>query len=349
MLRSECVEEQPRASVVVLGYNEKKYLENCLNAVLDQDFPRDQYEVLFVDNASTDGSCQWVQEHFPSVKVVRLEKNLGFGGGNNRGIAQARARLVAIINADTIAHRGWLHGMVKALESDPEVKACVSGGLAPDLHGFEPINREVMPEYVCYADVVRFGHVGINRIRSDASPRPVLALSGASAMLDLSVLDEVEYIFDESYFLDGDDIDFGFRLNGLGYKVVVAPQALFYHLVKNLPGDLKASRRVLNRMTNMHRNRFVTYYRNLYTAEFLLALPILLLASALKPFTFQMSLKRKLAYAVAIIPVTWYAFALAVLTRFPEHAEKRRRILQRRRRGSFWFLKEILRRRHYTE
>jgi len=343
------MEERPRVTVVVLGYNEKKYLENCLNAVLDQDYPRDQYEVLFVDNASSDGSCQWVQEHFPSVRVVRLEKNLGFGGGNNRGIAQARGQLVGLINADTIAHRGWISGMVKAIDSDPQVKACVSGGLAPDLPGFEPVNREAMPEYVYYADVVRFGHVGINRIRSNASPRPLLALSGASAMLNLSVLDELEYVFDESYFLDGDDIDFGFRINGLGYKVAVAPQALFYHIVKTLPRDLRLSRRALRRMTNMHRNRFVTYYRNLYTAEFLLALPILLLGSSLKPFTFELSLGRKLAYAIAIAPITWYAFAVAALTRFPQHAEKRRRILQRRRQGSFWFLKEILTRRHYTE
>jgi hypothetical protein len=129
----------------------------------------------------------------------------------------------------------------------------------------------------------------------------------------------------------------------------VAPQALFYHLVKTLPADLKPSKRALRRMTTMHRNRFVTYYRNLHTAEFLLALPILLLGSSLKPFTFEMGLGRKLAYALAIAPVTWYAFALAALTRFPQHAEKRRRILQRRRRESFWYLKEILRRKHYTE
>jgi hypothetical protein len=99
----------------------------------------------------------------------------------------------------------------------------------------------------------------------------------------------------------------------------------------------------------MHRNRFVTYYRNMHTAEFLLALPVLLLASPLKPFTFLMGLGRKLAFAAAAVPVTWYAFALAALTRFPQHAEERRRILQRRRRERFWFLKQILTRRHYRE
>jgi hypothetical protein len=120
-------------------------------------------------------------------------------------------------------------------------------------------------------------------------------------------------------------------------------------LVKTLPADLKPSRRTLQRMVNMHRNRFVTYDRNMHTAEFLLALPVLLLGSPLKPFTFEMSLRRKLAYALAIVPVTWYALMLAALTRFPQQTEKRRRILQRRRREPFWFLKQILSRKHYKE
>jgi hypothetical protein len=143
--------------------------------------------------------------------------------------------------------------------------------------------------------------------------------------------------------------DLGFRINALGYKVVVVPEALFYHLAKNVPAGLKPSRRTLRRMTHMHRNRFVAYYRSMHTAEFLLALPVLLLGSPLKPFTFIMSLGRKLAYAAAIVPVTWYAFAQAALIHFPRHAEKGRSILQRRRQEPFWLLKQIIRRKSYNE
>ena len=343
------IDVKPRVSVVVLGYNERSYLENCLAAVLDQDYPRQQYEVIFVDNASNDGSSELVKERFSEVRIVRTEQNYGFGGGNNRGAAQAKGELVAFLNADTIVHRGWISGMVQAIDADPLVKACVSGGLAPDLPGFAPIDRQGMPAYVYYGDIVRFGHVGNNRIRSDASPRPMLHLSGCSAMVDLSILNELEYLFDESYFLDGDDTDLGFRINSLGYKVVVSPHALFYHLVKTVPADLKPTKRALGRMVKMHRNRFVTYYRNMYTVEFILALPVLLLGSSLKPFTFEMSLWRKLAYAVAIIPITWYALLLAAWTCFPKNVVKRQRILQRRRVEPFWFLQQILVRRHYTQ
>lgn len=341
--------KRPRVSVIVLGYNEKRYLEACLSAVLDQDYPRDQYEVLFIDNASSDGSLEHVQERFPEVRAIRLEENYGFGGGNNRGAAQAHGELVAFLNADTVVHLSWLSSMVRAMDADPEVKACEAGMLAPDLPHFEEMERQAMPPYVYYGDIVRFGHVGLNRIRSDAPPRMVLHLEGCTALLDRSILDELEYIFDETYFLDGDDTDLGFRITGLGYKVVVAPEALFYHLVKTVPADLKPSKRALRRMVTMHRNRFVTYYRNMHSVEFLLALPVLLLGSSLKPFTFKMSLGRKLAYALAIMPITWYSLTLAAVTRFPIQAEKRRRILQRRRRETFWFLKQILTRQHFDE
>jgi GT2 family glycosyltransferase len=239
--------------------------------------------------------------------------------------------------------------MVDALNGDPKVKACVSGGLAPDLPGFDPAERVQMPPYVYYGDIVRFGHVGNNRIRSDAQPRPMLHLSGCAAMLDLSILDELDYIFDETYFLDGDDTDLGFRINSLGYNVIIAPKSLFYHIVKTVPGDLKPSKRALNRMVGLHRNRFVTYFRNMHTAEFILALPVLILGSSFKPFTFELNIPRKLAYAVAIFPITWYALALAFFTRIPQQREKRRRILKRRRREPYWFLKQILQRKHYNE
>jgi hypothetical protein len=87
----------------------------------------------------------------------------------------------------------------------------------------------------------------------------------------------------------------------------------------------------------------------MHTAEFILALPVLLLGAPLKPFAFEMSLGRKLIYAMAIVPVTWYAFVQAAVTRFPQQAEKRRRILKKRRRERFWFLKQILARKQYKE
>jgi GT2 family glycosyltransferase len=339
---------KPRVSVLVLGYNEKRFLEGCLSAILDQDYQRELYEVLFVDNGSNDESKAWVQEHYPEVGVIRLDQNYGFGGGNNRGADHAQGDLLVFLNADTVVHRSYLANLVRAMDEEPDVKACMAGGLGPGSPGFEAMDREKLPSIVYYSDVVRFGHVGTNRIRSNASPRSTLHLAGSTAMVDLSIMDELEYFFDESYFLDGDDTDLGFRINSLGYKVVVAPKALFYHLA-GAPTNLKPTKRMFDRMVRLHRNRFVTYYRNLYTPEFLLSLPVLFIGSPLKPFAFDISLGRKFLYALVIIPVTLLAFIQAAVIRFPQHAEKRANILQKRNRESFWFLKQILLRRQFNE
>lgn len=339
---------RPKVSVIVLGYNERRFLEKCLTSVLDQDYPHDKYEVLYVDNGSSDLSPELVEERFSEVRVVSLDRNHGFGGGNNRGAAHARGDLVVFFNADTVAHRGWLGAMVRAMEDDPQVKASCAGMIPPDHPGFETMDREALPSHVHYSDIVRFGHTGAKRISTDGPPREILHLGGCAAMLDLSILDELEYIFDESYFIQGDDTDLGFRINSLGYKVMLAPHAVFYHLTTT-PAELRPSKRTLRLMLRMHRNRFITYYRNMHTVEFLLALPLLLLGSPLKPFSFTMSRWRKLAYALVIVPVTWFACLQAILIHFPRHREKRQRILRRRRLEPFWFLKQIVQRNQFKE
>ena len=99
---------RPLASVIVLAYNDKPYLEECLASLLDQDLPDKDYEVIYADNASTDGSADFVEARFPRVRVVRLDKNYGFAEGNNRAAETAQGRYVAFQNADTIVHRRWL-------------------------------------------------------------------------------------------------------------------------------------------------------------------------------------------------------------------------------------------------
>ena len=80
------------ASVIVLAYNDKQYLQACLSSLIDQDLPADSYEVIYADNASTDGSVEFVEENFPTVRVVQLEHNYGFAEGNNRAAEYAKGK-----------------------------------------------------------------------------------------------------------------------------------------------------------------------------------------------------------------------------------------------------------------
>ncbi|MCP4362236.1 MAG: glycosyltransferase, partial [Chloroflexi bacterium] len=111
------------ASVIILGYNGKDFLEACLSSVLDQSYPSEKYEVIFADNASVDGSAAYVASNFPTVHVARFDRNWGFAEGNNRAAELAKGRYLVFLNQDTIAHYDWLAEMVRVMESDSSIKA----------------------------------------------------------------------------------------------------------------------------------------------------------------------------------------------------------------------------------
>ena len=99
----------PDVSIIVVTWNGRHFLEPCLSAVeAQQDVT---FETIVVDNGSEDGTADFVRQQFPSVRVIALQRNLGFAGGNNAGAAVARGRYVAFLNNDTVAEPGWLSAL----------------------------------------------------------------------------------------------------------------------------------------------------------------------------------------------------------------------------------------------
>lgn len=116
----------PLVSVIVLNYNGLGFLEPCLTALGRLHYPRERYEVIVVDNASTDRSIPLVRQQFPWVTVVENASNMGFAGGNNAGIRAAAGAYVALLNNDTTVDPDWLSALVEVCEADPLVGACTS-------------------------------------------------------------------------------------------------------------------------------------------------------------------------------------------------------------------------------
>src|SRR5262245_20638398 len=117
--------EFPFVSVVVVNYNGRHYLGDCLASLAHQTYPVGRRAVILVDNGSTDGSVGFVQELFPWVRLIAAGKNLGFAGGNNLGILQARGERIALLNNDAVADPRWLAALVEALGEETQV-----GGIA---------------------------------------------------------------------------------------------------------------------------------------------------------------------------------------------------------------------------
>jgi GT2 family glycosyltransferase len=328
------------ASVIVVAYNDKKYLEACLSSLLDQDMPEGSYEVIYADNASTDGSVSYVEEKFPTVRIIRHDKNYGFAMGNNLAAEYAKGRYICFQNADTVAHRRWLVELINAVQSDPQAKASHAIGLPLHFGRYhersEPLKRGVM------CDLTRFGYVDFTEVEVNQSVLPTLHVAGGSFLVDSEIQDKLRYYFDPTYFIYNEDTDLGIRINNLGYKVLFTSKAPMYH-------ERAAERRTLLNKKSLRmtflvtRNRFITFYKNMYGLEFLITLPLLCLGTIIKLRTLPMSTMRKVIYALGLIPFTLYSLFMAVI-RFPLYTEQRRYILSNRLHPNFWLLKELWRR-----
>ncbi|MDR0470607.1 MAG: glycosyltransferase family 2 protein [Nitrososphaerota archaeon] len=113
---------QPLISVIILNYNGKNYLNNCLASVLKNNY--DNYEVILVDNASKDKSIQTAEHRFgddPHLKIIKNKSNLGFSGGNNAGYAHCRGEYIVFLNNDTTVDTAWLTSLADAMQGDSTI------------------------------------------------------------------------------------------------------------------------------------------------------------------------------------------------------------------------------------
>jgi GT2 family glycosyltransferase len=213
---------QPAISVIVVNYNGLHHLQECLDSLRAQTF-RD-FEVIFVDNGSSDGSVEFVTNNFEEVKVIRNEKNLGYGGGNNIGIRSAEGKYIAILNNDTKVDPGWLGMLFRAAEKDEGIGMCA----CKILNYYRPgiIDNTGL---LLYRDGVARGR---GRLESDTgqydSEEEVFFPSGCAGLYRKEMLNEIGPL-DEDFFLYVEDVDIGLRARLAGWRCVYVPGAVVYH------------------------------------------------------------------------------------------------------------------------
>ncbi len=210
-------------SVIIANFNGERYLMDCLSSLAAQTF-RD-FEVIVVDNGSTDGSLRLIAGEFPWVRVVPLGSNTGFARGNNAGFEASSGRYIATLNNDTIAGRGWLKSLVEAAEADEKVGMVASKILL----GAE--GREIdSAGMLVYPDGMtrQRGRGETDDGRFDA-PQEVLFPSACAALYRREMIEENGF-FDEDFFSYCEDADLGLRCRLAGWKAVLAPSAVVRHL-----------------------------------------------------------------------------------------------------------------------
>jgi len=226
--------DAPLLSAIIPNWNGLRYLPACLEALCRQTYPH--LETILVDNASTDGSAAWVEQHFPGVAVVRLEHNRGLTGAINCGFAQARGALLAPLNNDTEVAPGWAGALVAALAAHPQ-----AGMAASKLLLFE--RRNILHSA---GDAYRVDGIPVNRGvwqvdegQFDADEY-IWGGCGGAVAYRRAMLDDIGP-FDEDLFMYCEDVDLNWRAQLAGYRCVFAPQAVVYHHLSATGGGITAS------------------------------------------------------------------------------------------------------------
>ncbi|MBN1995804.1 MAG: glycosyltransferase family 2 protein [Anaerolineae bacterium] len=220
---SESTEKNPiyQVALVITNWNGRHYLEACLGSIFTQEI-RD-FVVFVVDNASTDDSVEWVQTHYPQVRLIQNEANLGLCVSNNRGILATKAEFVAILNNDTEFEPDWLARLVQAIRADPQIGMCACKMLLTD-------RRDMIESAGIVVDKAGIAW-GLESGRPDrlAEPiTPVFGACGGAALYRRSMLLEIG-LFDEDFFVYLEDADVAWRGQWAGWKCVYVPQAIAYH------------------------------------------------------------------------------------------------------------------------
>jgi GT2 family glycosyltransferase len=222
--------ETRKISVIVVSFNGRRFLHDCLEALSRQTYPH--YEIIFVDNGSADSSVLFVRESYPGIKIVELSENRGFAGGNAAGLKVAEGDLIALLNNDARPEAKWLENLVVPMLHDPKVGICASKLLLDD--GTDKINSA--------GDGVTTAGVGFNRgLGQEAacygSSDLVFGACAAAVLYRRRMLDEVGFL-DEDFFLYDEDTDLNFRAQLAGWKCVYVHDAVVRHKLNATSGRM---------------------------------------------------------------------------------------------------------------
>lgn len=213
----------PFVSIVVLNHNGKEFLDECLTSLRNIKYARRKYEVIVVDNGSTDGSVEHVKTKFKWVKIVKLRKNFGFAEGNNIGVKFAKGKYVVFLNNDTRVARDWLIWLVKSIEEYEEIGAVTSKILYYDRKG-------VINSAGGFWNIFGIAYVVGEVEDGEKFNKPYFVFFPSGCSMIVRKEDFVKMGgFDGDYFCLVEDADLGWRLLNHGYKILYQPKSVVYH------------------------------------------------------------------------------------------------------------------------
>lgn len=252
----------PKVAIVILNWNGRHYLQQFLSSVLATSYPNTEF--IVADNASTDDSITFLQEYYPSVRIISLPQNLGYAKGYNEALKQVNADYYMLLNSDVEVQASWIEPMVALLETNTTIAAC-------------------QPKLLSYANKKMFEHAGAaggwidklgypfakGRIFDSCeedhgqydNQEAIFWASGAAFFVRASAFHECNG-FDDYFFAHQEEIDLCWRLQLAGYQIFSCPQSVVYHVGAGTLSKGNPRKTFLN-----YRNNLIMLYKNLPTSQ----------------------------------------------------------------------------------
>jgi GT2 family glycosyltransferase len=233
-------------SIIIVSFNSEKILESCLLAIENSKGFSSSWEIIVVDNASSDQTTLMVNKKFPKIKMIYLKENIGFAAANNKGVAQSQGDFVLFLNPDVVVEKEAIKTVLDYLMFHKEVGIATAKLVLPDgklddscHRGFPtPWNAlcyfsgltKIFPKIKIFSGYT-MGYLNRNKIHE------VDAANGAFMMVRRETGKQINW-WDEDYFWYGDDLDFCYRAKENGWQVLFLPQVAALHY-KGLSSGIK--------------------------------------------------------------------------------------------------------------
>lgn len=309
---------KPLVSVIIINWNHKRHLKECLDALLAQEYP--DLEILLVDNASTDHSVDWVAENYPDIRLVAFTENCGFSPAFNYAVRMSGGTYILSLNPDVTIRPFFLEAMVDRMTSDKRI-----GIVAPKLLQTE--DPTLLDSTGLFIDRSRRpydrGQGSIDHQQFDLQTN-VFGACGAAALYRRAMLEDVQLdgqFFDEDFFAYFEDADLAWRAQLMGWRAAYEPNAVALH-VRGF-GDTLRKRREKNdygpRLAL--RNRYMMTLKNDDLISFLVDLPLILFSEI-----------PRLMYMIFVSPVSLLGF-FDLVRALPKVFRKRKQIKSGKRVG----------------
>jgi len=248
----------PIVSVIIPHCNGEAILRDCLSSLYQSS--KIDIEVILVDNASTDNSISMLKKNFPDVKIVSLPENLGFAGGCNKGIQEASAPYILILNNDTVHKEGWIEYLLEKIKSRSTIAAVQPKLLSYQDNDYFDYSGAAGGEMDIFCFPFARGRIFENIEKDngqyDNTPERVFWASGTAFLARKELLRKAG-LFDDSFFAHMEEIDLQWRLQLMGCEIVIEPQSVVWHRSGYTLGAEAPFKKYLN-----HRNSLFMFLTN---------------------------------------------------------------------------------------